>query len=165
MPMSLKVGKGPVLVVEDDPDISSAIRDTLADEGYEVVEARDGQAALDYLHSNPLPPLILLDWNMAPMNGSRFMTEVAKDASLSAIPVVLLTADTKADEKLCVCSHSPKVSDDVCASWSVRTARRASRKKRRESYTMKRNLDEKSMRSELTKQMESAPTLKFSYLK
>jgi CheY-like chemotaxis protein len=88
-----------VLLVDDDPDIRDAIRDTLADEGYEMIEATDGREALDYLRVNPAPPLILLDWNMAPMNGLQFMAEVAKDAVLSRIPVVLLTADASAPEK------------------------------------------------------------------
>jgi CheY-like chemotaxis protein len=88
-----------VLVIDDDPDIREAIRDALADEGYETIEASDGQDALNYLRGgNPAPPLILLDWNMAPMNGPKFMAEVAKDPVLSRIPVVLLTADARASE-------------------------------------------------------------------
>ncbi len=88
--------KGPVLVVDDDADLREGIQDALAVEDYETVKASGGQEALDYLRSNPLPPLILLDWNMAPMNGPQFMEEVAKDAALSGIPIVLLTADSRA---------------------------------------------------------------------
>lgn len=91
--------KGPVLLVDDDADIREAIRDTLADEGYEIAEATSGLDALDYLRAHPPPPLILLDWNMAPMNGPQFMAEVAKDPALAKIPVVLLTADRRAPEK------------------------------------------------------------------
>jgi len=92
-------GKGPVLVVDDDPDIREALRDTLESEGYGAVGVMDGQEALAYLRTNSLPPLILLDWNMAPMNGSQFMVEAAKDPVLSRIPVILLTADARAPEK------------------------------------------------------------------
>lgn len=88
-----------VLLVDDDLDIRDAVRETLADEGYETIEANDGQEALDYLRSHPLPPVILLDWNMGPMNGRQFMEELAKDPTLSFIPVVLLTADARAEEK------------------------------------------------------------------
>jgi CheY-like chemotaxis protein len=91
--------KRPVLVVDDDRDIREAIRDTVSDGGYEVAEATNGVDALEYLRSHPPPPLILLDWNMAPMNGSEFMDEVLKDPALSVIPVVLLTADGRAFEK------------------------------------------------------------------
>jgi CheY-like chemotaxis protein len=95
----MPVSKGPILVVDDDPDVRGAIHDALADEGYRSTEAADGQDALDYLRSNPTTPLVLLDWNMAPMNGPQFMAETAKDPSLSNIPVVLLTADARAAQK------------------------------------------------------------------
>jgi CheY-like chemotaxis protein len=95
----MEARSGPVLVVDDDADIREALSLTLGDEGFSSVEVTDGKAALDYLRANPLPPLILLDWNMAPVNGSAFMAEVAKDAALAAIPVVLLTADLRAQEK------------------------------------------------------------------
>lgn len=88
-----------VLVVDDDPDIREAIKDTIDDEGYETIEARGGAEALGYLRAHPPPPVILLDWNMAPMNGSEFMEEISKDPTLSNVPVVLLTADARAPEK------------------------------------------------------------------
>jgi CheY-like chemotaxis protein len=86
-----------VLVVDDDADVREAIRDTLAQEGYAIAEARDGRAALAYLRDNPLPPLILLDWNMAPMNGREVMEELARDPVLARVPVVLLTADARVE--------------------------------------------------------------------
>jgi|HubBroStandDraft_6_1064221.scaffolds.fasta_scaffold210614_2 CheY-like chemotaxis protein len=88
--------RGPVLVVDDDTDMREAVRDTLSEEGYETHVASGGHEALEYLRAHPLPPLILLDWNMAPMNGARFMEELGSDASLASIPVVLLTADLRA---------------------------------------------------------------------
>jgi two-component system chemotaxis response regulator CheY len=91
--------EGCALVVDDDNDLREAIRDALVVEGYDIGEARDGQEALAYLRSHDLPPLILLDWNMAPMDGARFMAEVSKDCALSAIPVVLLSACVGAAEK------------------------------------------------------------------
>lgn len=92
-------GKGPVLVVDDDADIRDAIKDILEDEGYRTAEAADGLEALSYLRANPPPPLILLDWNMAPMNGPQFMAEFMKQPESSLVPVVLLTADGRAEEK------------------------------------------------------------------
>ncbi len=88
-----------MLVVDDDADIREALQHALADEGYETVDADGGQKALAYLRSHPLPPLVLLDWNMAPMNGAQFMAELAKDTALSGVPVVLLTADAGAEAK------------------------------------------------------------------
>jgi CheY-like chemotaxis protein len=91
--------KGPVLVVDDDADVRDAIKDVLEEEGYRTAEAGDGLEALSYLKLNPPPPLILLDWNMAPMNGPQFMDEFSKVPALSRVPVVLITADARAEEK------------------------------------------------------------------
>lgn len=91
--------KGPVLVVDDDADIRDALKDLLEDEGYTSAEAADGLEALRYLRSSPAPALILLDWNMAPMNGEQFMSEFCKEPFGDGIPVVLLTADIRAREK------------------------------------------------------------------
>jgi two-component system chemotaxis response regulator CheY len=88
-----------VLVIDDDTDIREAIRDLLAVEGFGVAEARDGGTGLAYLRANAPPGVILLDWNMAPIGGADFMEEFSRDASISRIPVVLLTADARAEEK------------------------------------------------------------------
>lgn len=95
----MRAGRRAVLLVDDDPDIREGMRDILADEGYEMIEATDGQQALDYLRTHPPPPLVLLDWNMAPVNGQQFMAEVVRDPKLAKIPVILLTADNRAPEK------------------------------------------------------------------
>ena len=92
--------RGPILVVEDDEDVSEALRDTLAEAGYETAAVMDGQDAIEYLRSHPAPPLILLDWNMARMNGPQLMAEVAKEPSLSSVPIVLMTADTRVADKV-----------------------------------------------------------------
>lgn len=91
--------KGPILVIDDDPDVREAIVDTLLDEGYEVVQTPGGREALAYLRSNPPPALIFLDWNMAPMNAPQFMDEFCKEPLLGNTPVVLVTADVHASQK------------------------------------------------------------------
>jgi CheY-like chemotaxis protein len=97
--MSSTDSTAPVLVVDDDRDIRAALRDTLELEGYAVAEARDGGDALKWLQNNPLPRLILLDWNMAPMNGPQFMEALEKNPLPTPVPVVLLTADARVSEK------------------------------------------------------------------
>jgi CheY-like chemotaxis protein len=91
--------RGPILVVDDDPDVRQAIVDTLQDEGYQVVESSGGKEALAYLRSHSLPSLIFLDWNMAPMNAPQFMDEFTKDPAFQGVPVVLITADVHASQK------------------------------------------------------------------
>jgi len=92
--------EGPVLVVDDDIDIREAIRDALEQEGHSVALAADGQEALDYLGRGSIPSLILLDWNMAPMNAEEFMEAFSKHALSGQVPVVLVTADARANEKM-----------------------------------------------------------------
>jgi two-component system response regulator FlrC len=91
--------KGPILVVDDDPDIREAIVDTLEDEGYQVVQTPGGREALAYLRGNPPPALIFLDWNMTPMNATQFMDEFCKEPLLCKAPVILVTADVHASQK------------------------------------------------------------------
>jgi CheY-like chemotaxis protein len=90
----------PILVVDDDADIRDALKDTLEEQGYAVVEASDGAAALSYLRAHAPPGLILLDWNMAPMNAPTFMDAMGNEPNCAQVPVVLLTADTRAQDKI-----------------------------------------------------------------
>ena len=89
-----------ILVVDDDPDIRSALRDTLEDNGFSVAEAASGLDALSWLRANPLPALIFIDWNMAPMNAPQFMEQFVKEPDFAGIPVVLITADMHAEQKV-----------------------------------------------------------------
>lgn len=91
--------KSPLLLVDDDADIREAIRITLEDEGFEVAEASDGGEALEWLRSHPPPAVVLLDWNMAPMNGPQFVAELSKEVELARVPIVVLSADARALEK------------------------------------------------------------------
>ena len=88
-----------ILVIDDDDAIREALRDTLELEGYTVVDMGSAAQALDYLRKHPRPFLILLDWNMAPMDAPAFMRELEKEPHLGTIPVVLVTADARAEQK------------------------------------------------------------------
>jgi CheY-like chemotaxis protein len=90
-----------VLVAEDDADIRDTVADLLKDEGYEVSTAEDGRAALDALLSEAqLPGLILLDLMMPRMDGFQFRAEQQRDPRLAHIPVVLMSASGRLDEKV-----------------------------------------------------------------
>jgi CheY-like chemotaxis protein len=109
-----------VLIIDDDSDIREAIRDLLEVEGYGTAEARDGGAGLAYLRAHAAPGVILLDWNMAPVSGAEFMSEFSRDARLAEIPVVLLTADVRAQAQaralgLSTCLAKPIDADRLIA--------------------------------------------------
>ncbi len=90
-----------VLVIDDDAGIRAALTDILADEGYAVDSAADGQAALELLRKQLNPPgLVLLDLMMPRMNGWEFRTEQRRDPALADIPVVVISASSNVREQL-----------------------------------------------------------------
>jgi CheY-like chemotaxis protein len=89
-----------VMVVEDDGDIREALADVLSDNGYRTLMARDGAEALVVLRSGAeRPAAIVLDLMMPVMDGWQFREEQMKHATLSRIPVVLLTAGSDVERK------------------------------------------------------------------
>ena len=89
-----------VLVVEDNEGIREAVAEALADAGYGVWLAANGAIAIDELRaSSDLPFLILLDLMMPVMDGTQFLQEMRQDPRLSALPVVVVTADGNAIAK------------------------------------------------------------------
>ena len=77
----------PVLVVEDDADLREALVDTLVLSGYAVLEAADGQSALQVLRDNAVG-LVVSDAQMQPMDGYTLFQQV--QASYPALPFVLI---------------------------------------------------------------------------
>jgi CheY-like chemotaxis protein len=82
---------GNVLVVDDDPDVLDATRFVLESAGYNVSTAANGAEALDRLHNEATPCVILLDLMMPVMNGWEFRAEQAQDPKLATIPVIVVT--------------------------------------------------------------------------
>jgi CheY-like chemotaxis protein/phosphoribosyl 1,2-cyclic phosphodiesterase len=82
-----------VLVVDDEPDIVGLLWETLAPEGYRLLSAHSGEAALRLARSER-PALILLDWRMPGQDGLDVCRALRHDPDpvLRRVPVVLLTA-------------------------------------------------------------------------
>jgi two-component system KDP operon response regulator KdpE len=76
-----------ILIVDDEPQIRRVLRATLSAEGYTIVEARDGQEALEKLRGER-PDLVLLDVNMPIMDGLEACREIR---ATSRVPVIMLT--------------------------------------------------------------------------
>lgn len=93
------MGSFKILLVEDDFDVREALAETLRDEGYAVECAVDGVQALDYLRGGGRPGLILLDLMMPRMSGSEFRMVQKVDPQLADLPVVLISADGRMEEK------------------------------------------------------------------
>jgi two-component system KDP operon response regulator KdpE len=85
-----------ILVVDDEPQIRRVMRATLTAQGYSIVEARDGQEALEKLRSER-PDLVLLDMNMPVMDGLEACREIRRD---SEVPVIMLTVRSAERDKV-----------------------------------------------------------------
>jgi CheY-like chemotaxis protein len=81
-----------VLVVDDNPEIRSSLKEVLEEEGYRVAGVADGREALDYLRTEERPQLILLDLMMPVMDGWQFRAEQRKNPTLASIPVIVISA-------------------------------------------------------------------------
>ena len=88
-----------ILLVEDDFDVREALAETLREEGYAVDCASDGEEALAYLRRGARPGVILLDLMMPRMSGSEFRMVQKVDPTLCHLPVVLLSADGRMEDK------------------------------------------------------------------
>jgi CheY-like chemotaxis protein len=93
--------RGPILIVDDDPDIREIIEIALTAHGYSVVTARDGRECLQRVRGEERPALILLDLMMPDINGWTVCEQLAKDPALAKVPVVILTGNAEVrDERL-----------------------------------------------------------------
>ena len=84
-------GRGTVLLVEDDEESRALTRRQLQRLNVEVIEARNGREAIDWLSRNAAPGMILLDLVMPEMDGFSMLDEIKKHPQWQRIPVVILT--------------------------------------------------------------------------
>lgn len=82
------------LVVDDSRVVRRIARGILEAEGFSVVEAEDGQKALEACRA-AMPHAILLDWNMPVMNGIEFLRALKAEFSDTAAPVVFCTTENE----------------------------------------------------------------------
>ncbi|HVH42263.1 MAG TPA: response regulator [Labilithrix sp.] len=116
-----------VLVVDDDFDLRDTLQEILKDFGYEVAVAGDGREALAWMRSHELPRLVLLDWMMPVCDGASFRAAQLADARLASVPVVLLTADIRLEEKTKALDANAYVKKPVELDTLIDTIRRHSR--------------------------------------
>jgi DNA-binding response OmpR family regulator len=79
-----------VVVVDDEPTVGEAVRDLLAQEGYDVQTPGDAESALpDLLRA--APDLVILDVNMPGMSGWEFCSLLRRQSATRTVPVLFLT--------------------------------------------------------------------------
>jgi CheY-like chemotaxis protein len=82
---------GPILVVEDVPNVLELLEVTLRFKGYPVVTARNGQEALEVI-ARERPALIITDLLMPKMNGYALIQHLRTDPTTTQIPIIVLSA-------------------------------------------------------------------------
>ena len=88
-----------VLVVDDDAGLQSLLQAILELEGCDVTAAENGLVALEKLKFVK-PDLILLDILMPGMDGFAFVEELERRGLRSTIPILVLTASARAQERI-----------------------------------------------------------------
>ena len=88
-----------VLVVEDQEDLGSMLRDLLAGSDYSVIEAADGAAGIAMAKSEH-PDLILMDIQMPVIDGYEATRRIKADPAINGIPIIAVSSFAmKGDEE------------------------------------------------------------------
>jgi two-component system phosphate regulon response regulator PhoB len=80
-----------ILVVDDEAPILALLRYNLDKAGFRVVEATDGQEALNLIREQK-PDLMVLDWMLPSLSGIEVCRQVRRDPEFRNLPIIMLTA-------------------------------------------------------------------------
>lgn len=81
-----------ILVVDDDEMFLKIYDGLLGDAGYDVAQAKSGQAALTASKETP-PDLILMDLNMPKMNGFQAIRKLREESETAKTPIIAITGE------------------------------------------------------------------------
>jgi len=83
------------LVIDDSRAMRMILRRVLTSSGFDVVEAGDGQQALDVVAAGPIPDVALIDWNMPVMNGLDFVMAVRANKDYRQMTLMMVTTESE----------------------------------------------------------------------
>lgn len=86
-----------ILIVEDEPSLSEALKDKFTREGFHALVARNGEEGLK-LAQEKIPSLILLDIVMPKMDGVTVFKKLQENQDTAGIPVIFLTNLSNAEQ-------------------------------------------------------------------
>jgi CheY-like chemotaxis protein len=93
------MGKGRILVVEDDHDISKMLRIYFDSQGYEVLIAAKGEEALDICRKK-LPNVVVLDIQLPDIDGYQVCRSLRSNTRTSYVPIIFLTQKDERSDKI-----------------------------------------------------------------
>jgi two-component system OmpR family response regulator len=111
----------PVLVVDDDDATRAAERAVLSDDGFRVIEARDGEEAMRAIVNDP-PALVILDIQMPGVDGPAFARQLRM--ALRRVPLVILTGAEDAKHEADRCNAEAYLRKPFDAPELLRVVRR-----------------------------------------
>ena len=88
-----------IMTVDDSTSMRQMVKATLISAGYGVVEAADGQEALDYARDHSVD-LVIADVNMPRMDGITLVSELRALPTYRLTPVLLLTTESSMEKKM-----------------------------------------------------------------
>jgi CheY-like chemotaxis protein len=98
-----------ILIVEDEPAFARVLSELLIDEGFSVLDVRDGLTAVNMLTTGRRrPDLIVSDVMLPGMRGDRVASEVRRRFPNWHVPILLLSASTDPHVKLPDVAFLPK---------------------------------------------------------
>lgn len=88
-----------IMTVDDSSSIRQMVSFTLHEAGYNVMEAVDGEDALNKLDGNPVNMLIT-DLNMPNMDGITLIKNVRNNSATKFVPIIMLTTESQVAKKM-----------------------------------------------------------------
>jgi two-component system phosphate regulon response regulator PhoB len=89
-----------ILIVEDEPDLSSTLEFNLEKEGFKTRVAATGEEAIRLAAEPPAPDLILLDLMLPDISGTEVCRRLRQDPATRPIPVMMLTARSEEIDRI-----------------------------------------------------------------
>ena len=95
----MSTSKPTILLVEDEPAQRAVLAYNLKSEGFDVIEAEDGEEAL-VMAQDSLPDLVLLDWMLPHVSGLEVCRRLKSVKATRALPVIMLSARSEELDKV-----------------------------------------------------------------
>jgi CheY-like chemotaxis protein len=93
-----------ILIVDDEQDIRTYLSTLLGDQGYETVQAKDGEEAMQKVQAGTLD-LITLDISMPEKSGIKFFREIKTNDRWKNIPIIVVTGVSEDFKKFISSRH------------------------------------------------------------
>jgi CheY-like chemotaxis protein len=95
-----------ILVVDDDESSRLVLRSVLEPSGHLVIEAADGQAALDMISSLITPDIVVTDLSMPILSGETLISRLRAEPRTNAIPIVIVSGNLQEALALRMSGHA-----------------------------------------------------------